>query len=37
MRSLNNAARAEKIVYGIIAYVLNNSMDMPENEFTQIA
>ncbi len=37
MRSCNNAGSAERIVYGIIAYVLNNPRDMPENEFTQIA
>jgi len=37
MRSFNNTASAERIIYGIIAYVLNNSTDMPENEFTQIA
>lgn len=37
MRSFNNAGSAERIVYGVLAYVLNNPMDMPENEFTQTA
>lgn len=37
MRSLNNVGSAERIVYGITAYVPNNPTDMPENEFTQIA
>ena len=35
MRSFNNVKSAERIIYGIIAYVLNNPTDMPEHEFTQ--
>ncbi len=38
MRSFNNAQSAERIIYGIIAYVLNqNPMDMPDCQFTQDA
>lgn len=37
MRSFNNAKSAERITYGIIAYVLNNNPDMPNTEFTQVA
>ena len=37
MRSFNNAKSAERITYGIIAYVLNNNPDMPKTEFTQFA
>jgi transposase-like protein len=38
MRSFNNARSAERIIYGIIAYVLNqNPMEMPEYQFTQHA
>lgn len=37
MRSFNNTASVERIIYGIIAYVLNNPMDMPQNEFTQLS
>ena len=29
MRSFNNAKSVERIVYGIIAYVMNNNQDMP--------
>ena len=37
MRAFNNASSTERIIYGIIAYVLNNPMDMPNTEFTQYA
>jgi putative transposase len=36
MRSFNNARSAERIVYGIIAYVLNPKQDVPNCEFTQL-
>jgi len=35
MRSFNNTKSAERIVYGIIAYVLNDNPDMLKPEFTQ--
>ncbi|MEE9444015.1 MAG: transposase [candidate division Zixibacteria bacterium] len=34
MRAFNNAKSVERIVYGIIAYVLNNKQDMPNYQFT---
>jgi putative transposase len=38
MRSFNNARSAERIIYGLIAYVLNqNPMEMPTDQFTQDA
>jgi putative transposase len=37
MRSFNNCKSAERIIYGIIAYVLNNPADMPKPIFTQSA
>jgi putative transposase len=38
MRSFNNATSAERIIYGLIAYVLNqNPMDGPVPEFTHNA
>jgi transposase-like protein len=37
MRAFNNAKSAERIVYGIIKYVLNNESDMPVKQFTQSA
>jgi len=37
MRSFNNISSTERIIYGIIAYVLNNQKDMPNNQFTQYA
>ena len=37
MRSFNNIKSVERIVYGIIAYVLNNPTDMPNPQFTQFA
>lgn len=35
MRSFNNVASIERIVYGIIAYVLNQSREVPDYLFTQ--
>lgn len=37
MRSFNNSKSAERIIYGIVAYVLNQPQDMPNYEFTQLA
>ena len=37
MRSFNNRASVERIVYGLIAYVLNQQPDMPVTQFTQSA
>ena len=37
MRSFNNAKSAERIIYGLIAYVINQPQDMPNYEFTQLA
>lgn len=37
MRSFNNTKSVERIVYGIITYVLNNPTDMPMTQFTQFA
>lgn len=37
MRSMVNAPSTERIVYGVIAYVLNPQSEMPESEFTQLA
>lgn len=37
MRSFNNARSAERIIYGIVAYVLNQSQDVPNYQFTQLA
>jgi putative transposase len=37
MRSFNNARSAERIIYGIVAYVLNQPQDVPNYEFTQLA
>jgi putative transposase len=37
MRSFNNNTSVERIVYGIIAYVLNQDPEMPEHQFTQFA
>jgi len=38
MRSFNNAKSAERIIYGLIAYVLNQKhRDTPIDEFTQDA
>lgn len=37
MRSFNNAGSAERIIYGIITYVLNNNQtNMPNDQFTQL-
>jgi transposase-like protein len=30
MRSFNNSKSAERIIYGLIAYVLNQQQDMPK-------
>lgn len=35
MRSFNNSSSTERIIYGLIAYVLNQPQDMPQIEFTQ--
>lgn len=37
MRSFNNTQSAERIIYGVIAYVLNQQQDVPEYQFTQDA
>jgi putative transposase len=37
MRSFNNAKSAERITYGLIAYVLNKNQDVPNYQFTQLA
>jgi putative transposase len=37
MRSFNNSRSIERIIYGLIAYVLNQPQDMPQNNFTQLS
>jgi putative transposase len=37
MRVFNNSQSVERIIYGLIAYVLNQQQDLPENEFTQLS
>ena len=37
MRSFNNVASIDRIVYGIIAYVLNQPQEVPVYQFTQSA
>ncbi|MGB2768735.1 MAG: transposase, partial [Candidatus Zixiibacteriota bacterium] len=37
MRSFNNPKSAERIIYGLIAYVINQPQDVPNYEFTQLA
>lgn len=37
MRAFNNTTSAQRIIYGIIAYVLNQPPDMPGLEFTHTA
>ena len=37
MRSFNNCKSAERIIYGLIAYVINQPQDVPNYEFTQLA
>jgi putative transposase len=37
MRSFNNSRSIERIIYGLIAYVINQPQDMPEIEFTQLS
>jgi len=36
MRAFNNSKSVERIIYGLIAYVLNQPKDMPKFEFTQL-
>ena len=36
MRSFNNCKSAERIIYGVIAYVLNQPQDVPNYQFTQL-
>jgi len=36
MRAFNNSRSVERIIYGIIAYVLNQQQDIPKPEFTQL-
>lgn len=36
MRVFNNSKSVERIIYGVIAYVLNQEQDVPENEFKQL-
>ncbi|NOY88376.1 MAG: IS256 family transposase [FCB group bacterium] len=35
MRAFNNAKSVERIIYGIVTYVLNQKLDMPHYQFTQ--
>jgi transposase-like protein len=37
MRAFNNSRSAERIIYGVIAYVLNQEPDMPNYQFTQLS
>jgi putative transposase len=37
MRSFNNSSSIERIIYGLIAYVINQPQDMPQIEFTQLS
>lgn len=37
MRSFNNSRSIERIIYGLIAYVINQPQDMPQTEFTQLS
>jgi len=37
MRSFNNSRSIERIIYGLIAYVINQPQDMPEIKFTQLS
>jgi len=37
MRAFNNSRSVERIIYGLIAYVLNQKQDMLINEFTQLS
>ena len=34
-RKFNNAGSVDRIIYGIVAYVLESKQDMPKNQFTQ--
>ena len=37
MRTFNNTKSVERIIYGLIAYVINQPQDMPQTEFTQLS
>jgi putative transposase len=37
MRTFNNSKSIERIIYGLIAYVINQPQDMPQIEFTQLS
>jgi transposase-like protein len=37
MRSFNNTKSVERIIYGLIAYVINQPQDMSQIEFTQLS
>ena len=37
MRAFNNSKSVERIIYGLIAYVINQQQDMPGTKFTQFA
>jgi putative transposase len=37
MRSFNNSPSIERIIYGLIAYVINQPQDMPQTKFTQLS
>jgi putative transposase len=37
MRSFNHVKSAERIIYGLVAYVLNQPQDVPHLQFTQLA
>lgn len=37
MRTFNNSKSIERIIYGLIAYVINQPQDMPQMEFTQLS
>jgi putative transposase len=37
MRSFNNSPSIERIIYGLIAYVINQPQDMSQIEFTQLS
>jgi transposase-like protein len=37
MRAFNNSRSVERIIYGLLAYVLNQQEDMPIYEFTQLS
>jgi transposase-like protein len=37
IRSFNHAKSAERIIYGLVAYVLNQPQDVPHIQFAQLA